>query len=68
MAGQGHAMPVESVLQVLHLLSSTEMTISEIAERLSCSKSTVMVINRRFQVRVYKGQRWRCLHGSKKPA
>jgi hypothetical protein len=57
MAGQGLAMPVESVRQVIHLLSLTEMTASEIAERMSCSKSTVISINRRFQVRAYNGRR-----------
>jgi DNA-binding MurR/RpiR family transcriptional regulator len=35
------------------------MTISEIAERISISKSTVIAINRRFQVRNYGGMRTR---------
>jgi len=56
-AGQGQSIPVESIRQILHLLSSTEMTVSEIAERMSCSKSTIISINRRFQVRAYNGLR-----------
>jgi hypothetical protein len=57
MAGQGQAMPVESVRQVIHLLTSTEMTVKEIAERMSCSTSVVHSINRKFQLRAYNGQR-----------
>ena len=68
MAGQGHTMPVQSIRQVIHLLSSTEMTISEIAERLSCGKSTVIAINRRFQVRAYNGLRLRRMKVIKKSA
>jgi DNA-directed RNA polymerase specialized sigma24 family protein len=45
----------EEVRQVIRLLSSTEMTIGEIAARMSCSKSTVISINRRFRVREYNG-------------
>jgi hypothetical protein len=57
MAGQGHVMPVETIRQVIQLLSSTEMTVSEIAAQMSCSKSTIISINRRFQVRPYNRQR-----------
>jgi hypothetical protein len=57
MAGQGRCMPVESIRQVIRLLSSTEMTIIEIAERMSCSRSAVLSINRKFQVRAYNGRR-----------
>jgi hypothetical protein len=47
-------MRVESIRQVVHLLSSTQMTVVEIAERMSCTKSSVISINRRFQVRPYR--------------
>jgi hypothetical protein len=61
MAGQGHYIPSETIQQVIHLLNSTEMTLREIAERMSISKSAVAVINRRFGVREYDGLRtqWR---------
>lgn len=61
MAGQGRSMREAEVRQVIHLLSSTEMTVAEIAERMSCSKSVVVAINRRHQVRAYNGLRssWR---------
>jgi hypothetical protein len=57
MAGQGRYMPVESIRRVIHLLSSTEMTLKEIAERMSCSRSVVVSINRKFQIRAYNGLR-----------
>src|SRR5262249_19079175 len=59
MAGQGRYMPVEGIRQVIRLLSSTEMTINEVAERMSCSRSAVISINRKFQVRTYNGLRSR---------
>jgi hypothetical protein len=61
MAGQGHYISSETIQQVIHLLNSTEMTIREIAERMSISKSAVFAINRRFHVREYDGlrTRWR---------
>jgi hypothetical protein len=61
-------MPVESIRRVIHLLSSTEMTVSEIAERMACSRSTVVAINRRFQVRAYNGLRSSWMKVSKKSA
>ena len=43
------------IRQIVHLLSSTEMAVSEIAERMACSRSTIISINRRFEVRQYNG-------------
>jgi hypothetical protein len=57
MAGQGQYISAESIRRIVQLLSSTEMTVSEIAERMSCSRSTVVSINRRHQVRQYNGLR-----------
>ena len=68
MAGQGCSMREEEIRQVIRLLSSTEMTIGEIAERMSCSRSTVISINRRFQVREYNGRRTRWLNIEREPA
>jgi DNA-binding CsgD family transcriptional regulator len=61
-------MPVESVRQVIHLLTSTEMTVKEIAERMSCSSSVVHSINRKFQVRAYKGRKSRWVNASRESA
>jgi predicted DNA-binding protein YlxM (UPF0122 family) len=53
MFGREAYISVESLRQVIHLLSSTEMSIGEIAEQMSISKNTIIAINRRFQVRKY---------------
>jgi hypothetical protein len=45
------------VRRIVSLLASTDMTIPEIAERVGCSRSAVVSINRRFQVRDYAGRR-----------
>jgi hypothetical protein len=55
MDGQKRYVSSESICQIVHLLASTEMTVAEIAERVSCSKNTIAAINRKFQVRQYKG-------------
>jgi DNA-binding CsgD family transcriptional regulator len=67
-AGQGRYMPVERIRQVIHLLTSTEMTVKEIAERMSCSRSVVRSINRKFQIREYNGRRSRWVNESRKSA
>ena len=61
MAGQGRYITGETIQQIIRLLTSTEMTVSEIAERMSISRTTVLAINRRFQVRQYNGLRTRWL-------
>jgi hypothetical protein len=61
----------DSVLnQIIHLLSSSELTISEIAARMACSRSAVASVNRRFQVRDYHGLRssWKSETVSATPA
>jgi hypothetical protein len=63
MARQGNHMSGEQTKKVVYLLASTDMTVAEIAERMSCSKSVVVAINRRHQVRAYNGLRssWRTI-------
>jgi hypothetical protein len=39
------------------LLGNTDMTIPEIAQRMSCSRSAVAAINRKFQIRKYQNLR-----------
>jgi hypothetical protein len=65
MAGQGYSMAQERVQRIIDLLSSTEMSVAEIAERMACSRSVVIAINRRFQVRDYSGFRTRWLKGER---
>lgn len=68
MTGRGRIMAQESVQRIVHLLASTEMTVTEIAERMACSKSVVITINRRFQVRAYNGLRTRWVRLDRKAA
>jgi DNA-binding MurR/RpiR family transcriptional regulator len=63
MAGRGRHLSDDSIRQVVRLLASTEMTASDIAERMGYSKSTVITINRKFQVRQYDGLRTRWREG-----
>ena len=45
------------VRNIVSLLTSTEMTMPEIAQRTGCSRTTIATINRKFQVRDYAGHR-----------
>lgn len=61
MSVQGRSFSDETVRRIVWLLSSTEMTIDEISERMECSRSSINTINTRFHVRDYGGfrSRWR---------
>jgi hypothetical protein len=61
MSGSGRSFSGEAVRRIIWLLATTDMTIQEIAERMSCCRTTVVSINRKFQVRDYAGFRshWR---------
>jgi len=64
MAGRGRYISDENIRQVIHLLASTDMSASEIAERMGYSKSAVITINRKFLVRKYDGLRTRWREGN----
>ena len=57
MAAQGRSFSDEEIRRIVLLLSETEMTISEIAARMRCSRSGVAAINRKGRVRAYNGLR-----------
>ena len=57
--GQGRAANGKMVRRICSLLERTDMTIADIAARMGCSRSCVASINRRFQVRDYRGNRSR---------
>ena len=57
MARQGCVLRETEVQRIVSLLAETDMSIPEIAERLGCSRSAVVGINRKFQVRNYRGHR-----------
>jgi hypothetical protein len=56
MARQGYVFSEQEVQRIVSLLN-TDLTASQIAERMHCSRSTVISINRRFNVREYAGRR-----------
>jgi hypothetical protein len=43
--------------RIVTLLRDSDMTLSEVSERMACSRSAVAAINRRFQIRSYDGKR-----------
>ena len=57
MGRQGRSFTAQEVQRIVSLLSNTDLTIAEIAERMGCNRSTVVAINRKFQVRNYEGLR-----------
>ena len=57
MARQGCVLQDAEVRKMVSLLASTDMTIPEIAKRMGCSRSAIVSINRKFQVRDYAGHR-----------
>ena len=65
MAGvQGKKISVEQVDKVKYLLAETEMSAHEIARRMGTSKSTIITINRRSDIRRYNGKRAKWEKGS----
>jgi len=45
--------------RIMILLRDSDMSLPEIADRMNCSRSAVAAINRKFQVRLYRGRRSR---------
>jgi hypothetical protein len=50
---QGNVFTEEQRKRIVWLLESTELTTTEIAERMQCSRSAVAAINRHYQIRDY---------------
>jgi hypothetical protein len=57
MSKQGCALPDVQVQKIQLLLASTSLSLPEIAERIGCSRSTVVTINRKYKIRSYGGSR-----------
>jgi len=53
----GHFLSECETEKIKHLLASTEMSIQDIATRMSCAKSTIVAINHRCNIRLYHGRR-----------
>ena len=57
MSRQGCKLSDVQIKTIVRLLASTDMRICDIAERMGCSKSRVVWINRKYSVRFYEGKR-----------
>ena len=57
MARKGWSLTETEVHKIVYLLSETDLVVRDIAERMSCSKTAVISINRRFQIRDYARHR-----------
>jgi hypothetical protein len=62
MGSRGKALSENQIRKIVSLLASTELTVPEIAERMGCSRSTVVSVNRFHGIRDYQGHRsfWVC--------
>ena len=57
MSRQGRKLSDVQIRAIVRLLASTDMQMCDIAERMGCSKSRVVWINRKYSVRLYAGKR-----------
>ncbi len=57
MPKQGCRLQDSEIQTIMRLLNSTDMSISDIAQRTGRSRAAIISVNRRFQLRDYRGQR-----------
>jgi transposase len=67
MARQGRALSEHEVRRIVSLLTSTEMSITDIAKRMGCGRSVIASINRKFRIRQYAGMRSHWTMPKKRP-
>jgi hypothetical protein len=54
---KGRPFSSHDVSTIKRLLESTELTLQEIATRMSCAKSSIVAINQQFHIRNYQGRK-----------
>jgi hypothetical protein len=54
---QGRFFTPDEIANIKRLLISTELSFGDIAVRMGCSKSTIVAINRKSNIRSYGGRR-----------
>jgi len=54
---QGRYFSEGELSRIITLLRNSELSLPEIADRMSCSRSAIAAINRKFQIRLYEGRR-----------
>ena len=56
-SSMGWYLTPEEIDRIVLLLRETDVSLADIASRMSCSKGTIASVNRRFQIRAYEGKR-----------
>ena len=54
---QGKPITEDEIRRIQVLLADTDLTMTMIAERMNCTRSSISKINKEFQIRSYAGQR-----------
>ena len=54
---RGKPLTRDEIQRIRMLLADTDLTMPMIAERMSCTRSSIAKINTEFQIRSYNGQR-----------
>ena len=57
MRRQGLYLVPQEVDRIKFLLDATDLSIQDIAIRMDCAKTTIVKLNRKFQIREYRGRR-----------
>jgi hypothetical protein len=57
MARQGSSLQDSEIRRIISLLATTDLSLMDIAQRTGRSHAAVAAVNRRFQVREYRGRR-----------
>ena len=57
MRSQGKHFSEKALNRIIFLLRDTDLTLTEIAETMQCSRSAVAAINRKVRIRLYSGRR-----------
>jgi hypothetical protein len=57
MARQGCSLQDSEIRRIVQLLASTDISLMDIAHRTGRSHAAVAAVNRRFQIREYRGRR-----------
>ena len=54
---QGHPLSEQEVHKIVALIEKTDMSLTDVARRMDCTRSVVSKINKQFGVRSYEGKR-----------
>jgi hypothetical protein len=59
---QGRPFSSHEIERIKSLLKTTDLSLEDIATRMDCAKSSIVIINQNFQIREYRGRRryWIC--------